>query len=114
MKTYMIIVICCAAAALLLTLAKARSLGRLLSSSFSGVVGLLALNMLPAFSGVITANLFSLCVCAVFGVSCRRGACGEGRHSLYRCECGKFVLWGDDLRGADGVRKGDFGRRAGV
>jgi len=68
MTAHIIIVISCAAVSLIYTISKAGFFKKLFSSSLCGIFGLILMNISPFFSGIITANLFSACICAVFGI----------------------------------------------
>jgi len=68
MKVYIIIVLCCAAVSLFNTVKKAGAVSSLFSSAAGGIAGLWVFNMLPGLGILISANLFSVLICAVFGI----------------------------------------------
>ena len=65
MTKYIIAVLICAATALFDTVKRSHSFGGFFSSAVSGIVGLYAVNMMPALGALVSANLFSVLFCAV-------------------------------------------------
>ena len=68
MTKYIIIVLFCAAVALIDTIKRSRSAGAFVSSAIGGITGLFALDMMPALGTLVSTNLFSILICAVFGI----------------------------------------------
>jgi len=68
MTKYIIIVLACAAVALLDTIKRSKSASGFVSSAISGIAGLFAVNMMPVLGAMVSTNLFSVAVCAVFGI----------------------------------------------
>ena len=68
MTKYIIIVIACAAAALLDAVKRSHSGSGFFSSAIGGIAGLFAADMMPALGSLVTTNLFSVTVCALFGI----------------------------------------------